>query len=98
MRTVIVDPPSYVTDELGRRPTDSLQRQRAWDRGARTIESYRQHHGATIDPTEPGLGTRPHDPATRNAHRTASRRIEAAHVELGRTPAIDLGIGRGPDL
>jgi conjugative relaxase-like TrwC/TraI family protein len=98
MRTVIVDPPSYVTDELGPRPTDSLQRQRAWDRGARAIESYRQDHGATIDPTQPGLGARPHDPAARNAHRAASRRLEAAQIELGRVTAVDLRISRGPEL
>lgn len=98
MRTVIVDPPSYVTDELGPRPNDSLRRQRAWDRGARAIESYRQHHGATIDPSQPGLGVRPRDPAARNAHRAASRRLEAAQIELGRGPAIDAGIGRGPEL
>jgi hypothetical protein len=98
LRTVIVDPPSYVTDELGPRPTDSLQRQRAWDRGARAIESYRQDHGATIDPTQPGLGVRPHHPVARNAHRAASRRLEAAQVELGRVPAVELGISRGPEI
>jgi hypothetical protein len=97
MRTVLVDPPSYVTDELGPRPTDSLQRQRAWDRGARAIESYRQDHGATIDPTQPGLGARPHDPVARNAHRAASRRLEAAQIELGRVPVVDLGVSRGPE-
>jgi conjugative relaxase-like TrwC/TraI family protein len=97
MRTVIVDPPSYITDELGARPADSLQRQRAWDRGARAIESYRQHHGARIDPTQPGLGARPQDPVSRNAHRVASRRLEATQIELGRAPAVERGIGRGPE-
>jgi conjugative relaxase-like TrwC/TraI family protein len=97
MRAVLVDPPSYVTDELGPRPTDSLTRQRAWDRGARTIESYRQEHAAATDPTEPGLGARPHHPVARNAHRAASRRLEAAQIELGRAPVVDLGISRGPE-
>jgi hypothetical protein len=98
MRTVIVDPPSYVTDELGPRPTDSLCGQRAWERGARAIESYRQDHGAAIDPTQPGLGVRPHHPVARNAHRAASRRLEAAQIELGRAQAVELGISRGPEL
>jgi hypothetical protein len=50
LRMVVVDPPTFVTDELGPRPTDDLRGQRAWDRGARMIASYRQRHGATIDP------------------------------------------------
>jgi hypothetical protein len=98
MRMVIVDPPAYVTAELGPRPTDDLNRQRAWDRGARTIESYRQRHGATLDPTERGLGSRPSDPAAARAYFAASRRLEATQVELGRAQTIDVGITRGPEL
>jgi conjugative relaxase-like TrwC/TraI family protein len=97
LRMVVVDPPAYVTDELGPRPVDDLRGQRAWDRGARTIESYRQRHGATIDPTELGLGPRPSDPAAARAYFAASRRLEAVQVELGRAQ-VDVGISRGPEL
>jgi conjugative relaxase-like TrwC/TraI family protein len=98
LRLVVVDPPAYVTDELGPRPADDLRGQCAWDRGARTIESYRQRHGATINPTAHGLGPRPHDPAAARAYRAASRRLEAAQAELGRSQAIVLGVTRGPEL
>ena len=98
LRIVVVDPPAYVTDALGPRPADDLRGQRAWDRGARTIESYRQRHGATIDPTARGLGPRPSDPAAARAHFAASRRLEAAQIELGRAQAIDVGVTRGPEL
>ena len=98
LRMVVVDPPAYVTDELGPRPIDDLRGQRAWDRGARTVESYRQRHGATIDPTARGLGPRPSDPAAARAYRAASRRLEATQAELGRSQAIVLGVTRGPEL
>jgi conjugative relaxase-like TrwC/TraI family protein len=97
IRTVIVDPPSYVTDELGPRPADDLPGQRAWDRGARTIESYRRRHDATIDPTEHGLGSRPNDPAAARAHAAAARRLDAVHVELGRLELANIDVRGVPD-
>jgi len=98
MRLVVVDPPAYVVNELGPRPTDDLNRQRAWDRGARTIESYRQRHGATIAPDQAGLGERPAHRSAQRAYFAASRRLEAAQIELGRTPDVSVDLGRGPEL
>ncbi|HWV87341.1 MAG TPA: MobF family relaxase [Capillimicrobium sp.] len=83
MRMVVVDPPAYVRDAIGRRPTDDLAKQHAWDRAARTIESYRQSHGATIAHDQAGLGPRPIDPSSRRAYVAASRDIDAVRIDLG---------------
>jgi hypothetical protein len=37
-------PPTYITKELGERPSDPRKRE-AWDRGVAGIESFRQEHG-----------------------------------------------------
>jgi hypothetical protein len=39
-----IDPPAYITKELGERPADAEKR-RSWEAGVRTIEGYRQEHG-----------------------------------------------------
>ena len=98
LRLVIVDPPAYVTQELGPRPNDPAG-QRAWDHGARTIESYRQRHGAQIDPIHAGLGDRPLDPRDARAYAAASRRLDAVKVGLGirDTRSPDLDIARSGD-
>jgi hypothetical protein len=36
-----IAPPSFITNELGERPSDTAKRP-AWDRGVETIETYRQ--------------------------------------------------------
>lgn len=97
MRTVVVAPPDYVTAELGPRPTDDLHRQRAWDRGARAIESYRQGHGATVPSTEPGIGPRPASIPAQRAYVAARRRVDAVHIELGQARSR-IGVDRGPEL
>ena len=39
-----LDPPSYLVKELGERPSDP-EKAKAWDKGVRAIESYRNEHG-----------------------------------------------------
>jgi hypothetical protein len=98
LRTVLVDPPTYVTKELGERPTDDLHRQTAWDRGARIIESYRHQHSATIEPDTPGLGHRPGDLRARRAYLIANPQLDAARVELGHPGAPEVELARGLGL
>jgi conjugative relaxase-like TrwC/TraI family protein len=98
LRMVLVQPPAYVTGELGERPTDDIHRQTAWGRGARTIESYRHQHGATIESDTPGLGRRPGDLRARSAYLVAHRQLDAAHVELGHRGAPSVDLARGLEL
>jgi conjugative relaxase-like TrwC/TraI family protein len=96
-RANVAAPPNYITEALGPRPDDHLRRQRAWDRGARTIEAYRWRHGTPITSNQPGLGPRPTDPAARHAYVTAARLLGSVNAELdhGRAPAIVTS--RAPD-
>lgn len=99
LRMVTVDPPAYVTDEFGNRPEEPTGR-RAWDRGARAIESYRQRYGASIAPDQPGLGDRPTERRVRFAHQAASREVNRARVTLDRpaVPAPEVGLDIGPKI
>jgi conjugative relaxase-like TrwC/TraI family protein len=98
LRTVTVDPATYITDELGTRPTEALHRQNAWDRGARTIENYRQQHGDAINPAVRGLGPTPRDTRARRAYLAATRHLNGTRVELGHHDVAATGIDRGPEL
>ncbi len=85
LRLVTIDPPPYITQELGPRPEQPTL-QRRWDHGARTIESYRQRHGHHLTPDQPGLGTRPVGDRERRAYHAATRRLDDVKTELGRQP------------
>ena len=98
LRWVTVQPPAYVTNELGPRPAEPT-RQAAWDRAARTIESYRQRPGVSIPADRSGLGDVPPADRDRRAFFAADRRLRA-DMELLRgapaveRPTIDLGPSR----
>lgn len=80
MRRLTIDPPRYVTDELGPRPDQPTTR-RAWDRGSRAIEDYRRTHGRSIPHDRSGLGDRPTDAGHRRAHIAATRQLDHAKIE-----------------
>jgi len=81
-------PRGYVIEALGERPTDAKER-RQWERGVRTIESYRFDHSVR---ERDALGAEPrHGRAVSDWHQ-AQRAIEAVRHELGRE------IGRGHEL
>ena len=98
LRWVTIEPPAYVTDRLGPRPEDPTCRA-AWDRAARTIETYRQRPGVSISADRAGLGDVPTGDRDRRAFFAADRRLRA-DIELLRgtpsveRPAVDLGPSR----
>jgi hypothetical protein len=98
LRWVTIEPPAYVTNHLGPRPEDPTRRA-AWDRAARTIETYRQRLGVSIPADRAGLGDVPPVDRDRRAFFAADRRLRA-DMELLRgapaveRPSIDLGPSR----
>ena len=75
-----IEPPEYVTAELGRRPEAPAQ-QAEWDKGVRTIEGYRQKHG--IGDRDTALGPQPADRAAQHEREMAQRSIRRAQSRLG---------------
>jgi conjugative relaxase-like TrwC/TraI family protein len=88
-----LDTPSYVTDQLGERPTDPRLAS-IWDKGVGEIERYRTEHGITDQ--EHALGPKPVGEHT--ARRSAERRIRERQARLGREAGRAKGISRGPSL
>lgn len=78
------DPPGYVVDALGERPTHPT-RAEMWDRGIAQIERYRFEHDVTS--TDDALGERPAELPAQVAWRHASRDIERCRRELARVTA-----------
>ncbi len=92
-------PPVYITEELGERPSDPTKR-KAWERGVRQIEGYRQGHG--IKDRERAFGAMPKAAAERAARRRAQRQLQRLQRNLGRKKLLgrsrnsgrSLGMGR----
>lgn len=98
LRWVTIEPPTYVTSELGPRPEDPTRRA-AWDRAARTIETYRQRPGVDVSADRAGLGDVPHADRDRRAFFAADRRLRADRdllrgASAPERPAVDLGPSR----
>jgi conjugative relaxase-like TrwC/TraI family protein len=78
---VRLSPPSYVVKELGERPSDPAK-SKAWDRGVKGIEHYRQEHGVTDK--QRALGREPQSASQRAAREATKRRLREAQRRLGR--------------
>ncbi|HMC50386.1 MAG TPA: MobF family relaxase [Solirubrobacterales bacterium] len=96
-----IEPPSYVVEALGERPTEPTKA-RVWDQGVRKVERYRLEHGVTD--RESAFGPKPPEPGERLAHKEAERSLadHQRRLELQprleiREPRIELDIG-GPGL
>ena len=77
---VRLDPPDYLTRELGERPVDPTKR-RTWDRAVVDVEAYREGHG--IGDRDTALGPEPRDPVAKAEHRQTARTLERAQRQLG---------------
>ena len=73
--------PRYIIKELGERPADPTKA-KAWDRGVKTIEGYRQEHGVTDK--RRAFGREPESISQRAAREAAQRRLREAQLRLGR--------------
>lgn len=96
-----LSPPSYISRELGQRPTES-SKAREWDHGALGIERYRREYGVTD--RNSALGKQPQTGFQRAAHEAAERRLRQAqqrlhlHQQLKRTMERVREAGRGLGL
>lgn len=75
-----LSPPSYITKEIGERPTDPAKR-KAWDRGVDGVERYRQEHG--IKDPHRAFGKEAKRGAERARQEAARRRLLEAQRALG---------------
>ncbi len=89
-----LSPPTYITKELGERPTDSAKR-KAWDRGVAGIERYRQEHGIK-DPNK-AFGREAKRGAERVRQQAATRQLQEIQraLGLGQHAARARQLGRG---
>lgn len=89
-----LSPPTYITKELGERPTDPAKRV-AWDRGVAGIERYRQEHGIK-DPSK-AFGLEAKRGAERARQQAATRRLQEIQraLGLGQHAARARQLGRG---
>jgi len=81
LTAVRLSPPSYVVKELGERPSDPAKG-KAWDRGVKEIESYRQEHGVTDK--RHAFGREPQSVSQRALREAAQRRLRETQLRLGR--------------
>jgi hypothetical protein len=91
---VRIDPPDYLTRELGERPADPTKRW-AWDRAVAGIERYRQEH--SIRDRDSALGAKPGNRAQRLEREATLATIRLAQRSFGMEQAhaieaADLGI------
>jgi len=78
-----IAPPPYITNELGKRPSDPAKRA-IWDRGVSEVERYRQQHGV-VDRNH-ALGVEPKQRAERARREAELRRLRQVQRQLGRDP------------
>jgi conjugative relaxase-like TrwC/TraI family protein len=76
-----VKTPRYIAEELGERPADP-SKAKAWDRGVKEIEGYRQGHG--VKDKRHALGREPQSASQRAAREAAQRRLREVQLRLGR--------------
>ena len=97
MAVVRTDPPSYITTELGERPTDPGRRQ-TWESAAREIEGWRMEQG--VGDHDSALGPRPEAAADRTSRQFAEQAVQRARRQLGleQVRARERAIEMGPEL
>ena len=90
-----LSPPAYIVKELGERPAEP-GKAKAWDRGVRGIESYRNERGVTDK--DSALGPRPKDHFERTFHDHAQDRIREAQRRLDRVRQAEHSMQRSREM
>lgn len=92
-----LDPPAYIKNELGERPSD-LAKQKTWDRGIAQIEGYR-HKNEIKDPNR-AFGREAKRGAERARQEAALRRLQRMQkaLALGQHAARTRDLGRGMSI
>jgi conjugative relaxase-like TrwC/TraI family protein len=90
-----LSPPAYVVKELGERPAEPTKA-KAWDRGVREVESYRNQRGVTDK--DSALGQRPTDWLERASHDHAQDRIREAQRRLDRVQQAERSMQRSREM
>jgi hypothetical protein len=84
LRATMIERPEYLLRELGPYP-DRRSERRAWERAARSIDSYRARFGVD-DPTR-AFGDEPREMRQRSARRETQHSVDRALRNLGRRRA-----------
>jgi conjugative relaxase-like TrwC/TraI family protein len=97
MAAVRLDPPRYITDELGELPADPGWRQ-TWESAVRGIEGWRMENGVRDGDT--ALGPEPEAGAARRSRELAQQSLRRARRDLGleEVRAREQTIEMGPEL
>jgi len=95
LTAVRLNPPDYITRELGERPSDWAKRDH-WDRAVKGIEDYRSSYGVTD--RDSALGPKPTDALQRASFNMGEQTLRQGQRALDREPTrgreVDHSIGR----
>jgi len=95
LEAVRLDPPDYITKELGPRPSDPAKREH-WDKAVRGIEGYRQQHG--IGDRDNALGGKPKDRSAELAQQQARQSLQRSQRSLQIQQARTIEQSQGIEL
>jgi hypothetical protein len=95
LEAVRLDPPDYITKELGPRPSDPTKREH-WDKAVRGIEGYRQQHG--IGDRDNALGGKPKDRTAELAQQQARQSLQRSQRSLEIRQARTIEMSQGIEL
>jgi conjugative relaxase-like TrwC/TraI family protein len=90
-----LNPPDYITKELGPRPSDPAKRGH-WDKAVRGIEGYRQEHG--IRDRDNALGGKPKDRSAELAQQQARQSLQRLQRSLQIKQARTIEQSQGIEL
>lgn len=95
LEAVRLDPPDYITQELGQRPSDPAKRGH-WDKAVRGIKGYRQQHG--IGDRDTALGGKPKDRSAELAQQQARQSLQRSQRSLQIRQARTIEQSQGIEL
>ena len=95
LEAIRLNPPDYITKELGPRPSDPAKREH-WDKAVGGIEGYRQQHG--IRDRDNALGGKPKDRSAELAQQQARQSLQRLQRSLQIRQARTIEQSQGIEL